>query len=112
MNLGIRAPTSPNKHVLMNNRVIKKRLTYFYNVIHWLMKEIKVIDESTIYINFKGQKFLLSWKIDSRGDYVSYCQGFNWDNYCYTEIGDDWREMAFICLPMKVQRELDFVKFI
>lgn len=76
------------------------------------MKEIKLIDKNTIYINFEGQKFLLSWRIDCRGDYVSYCLGDNWENSCYTETGDDWREMAFICLPMKVQRQFDFVRFI
>ena len=29
-----------------------------------------------------------------------------------TEIGDDWREMAFDCLPMSVSRYFDFVKFV
>ncbi len=76
------------------------------------MKEIKVIDENTIYINFKGAKFLLSWKVDDEGYYVACAQGQNWYEEGRTQIGDDWREEAFDCLPSIIKRAFDFVKFI
>ena len=75
------------------------------------MKEIKVIDENAIYINFKGEKYFLSWCIDHNGNYVAYCQSYNWLEACFTEEGDDWREEAFCCLPMNIQRAFNFVTF-
>ncbi len=76
------------------------------------MKEIKVFADDAIYINFKGEKYFLSWRVDHNGNYVAYCQGYNWLEACFTEEGDDWREEAFCCLPVNVQRAFDFVKFV
>lgn len=75
------------------------------------MKEIKVIDENTIYINDNGHKYILSWKINANGDYIAYCHGNGWYNTYYTEIGDEWMENAFCCLPMSVQKAFSFVRF-
>ena len=53
------------------------------------MKEIKVFADDAIYINFKGEKYFLSWRVDHNGNYVAYCQGYNWLEACFTEEGDD-----------------------
>lgn len=75
-----------------------------------IMKEVKVISDSAVFLNNNGDWYLLSKK---------NCDGFvrasaSWEGksipYHLTER-DNWRRYAFTMLPYDVQQAFKFVDF-